>query len=745
MVETNLEVAISPPKSLTLRSTEEDYRSFLRRPARLVHQTITSATTGTTIITDDLIASIFNSSVTSVSLLKKFSNFMSVEADIVLSFVTQGQPFASGKVVYSACPLPRFQIGTVASVTDFPELTDYQWPTLPHVDLDPGATTTHELRLPNCSPTGRYTVKSTEEMGSYQLRRTIVNNLISGTSVAPTFSVCVYMWLENVRFSGVTFTALSSNVLIEEKRPGGLLSQMFEGISKSTASMRPMFPAASVELSLFSQLASSASQALSYFGYSKPQQLENRAEVLNRHVDNWSHVDGASTALVLGDTQAPKLSINPMIACGPPDDMLISHVCSKPGLAGTLPITPATAAGTLAWSVYLSPTTCAGSAVQYTPTPLAGTAICFEYWAGDLTVTFEIIATIFHRLTLMVAWEPNINAALPTSINEAFALQHTLIEVSGRTKATVTCPMTTTDLLLRVPEFSANAFVTDPNRDSTLGKLYVYVVNPLTSNGSTDNIAVNYYFHSDNIRFYGPSTEKIRDLKYQIDALASNEVIFGTKTDLSKYDYITFGRSVNSFKELASKLSLAQYEIVSVSTLSPNSFIGFSAPFVPAKLIDLVSPSGTEPSTSLLNWVGQGFLGYRGSIRYMFFAEDTLATSVVDSNYLSLINTVTNISYNGNDDLLLSSNNFYPLIYDANAVTASTKDVSPAHDVVVSYQQPFSYVSFRNIWSQLRNNLQVFTGVRTPTANGEIEMTLLNGAGDDATFIWFLGWPPVRY
>ena len=91
------------------------------------------------------------------------------------------------------------------------------------------------------------------------------------------------------------------------------------------------------------------------------------------------------------------------------DDMSIDKIISKPGFVGLRNILPTNAHGAVFMeNVYISPhVPYAVSTVEREITPIGGIASCHQFWKGDLTVTLEFVASVFHRVTVLICWDPN--------------------------------------------------------------------------------------------------------------------------------------------------------------------------------------------------------------------------------------------------------------------------------------------------------------------------------------------------
>ena len=173
--------------------------------------------------------------------------------------------------------------------------------------------------------------------------------------------------------------------------------------------------------------------------------------------------------------------------------MMIDKIISKPGLVYQTTIPPSYGYG-VSFTVPVNPgLPYIESSVIRTPTPIGGIAAIHEYWKGDIKLTFEFVASVFHRCTLLLCWEPDITVDTPDIEDALSTLRNVTVEVCGNTTVELVIPFL-------LPELAS------PNKPN--GKVLVYVLNPVVSNGSSDPIWTNVFISSDNCAFMCPRRVK---------------------------------------------------------------------------------------------------------------------------------------------------------------------------------------------------------------------------------------------
>lgn len=719
--------APAPPDYSVLNTSS--YTGFEEHMVKIYHSTITSAT-GSSIVFTNLIGA-YLASVAGLPMGKKLDNLNLLDCSIGIRIVVQGQPFAAGKVVFAFTPNPKAVNDTVNFATHGPLLLNpVNGMVVPHVDIDPGASETYDLTLPNVSPTGVYGLKTETDMGSYAMTRLVISPLLSGTATSPSMTVCVYMWLIKPKLEGLTLLSLAS----KEGAGSGNLSYAVKTAGKYAGLVAPVFPPLTPAITLFSSVAGVVGDVLSFFGFRKSQVLDNTFFVQNRQVDNWSHVDGKSTAFVLGDSGFVHLSIDPGVGVGDGDEMSISKIVSIPGYVGSVSITPAMASGALLTEFCVSPTT-SYQATNFYPTPMAGAAICFEYWAGDITFDFEVIASIFHRATLLVAFDSSYGLAAPTLESVVQTLPNVTIAVSGRSRTSVEIPWRKNALWAKVTQFEA----LDSTGSATQnGKIYVYLVNPLTSNGSTDPIKINIYAYSRNLSLEFPTTRLLSSCTAQVELL-STAVSFGTTRQNDK-SLLSFGVRLNSMKELASKMGayIGNDQMVTPATVA--EFYGVRiCPTVtfPTNILS-VAADGSSMYPTFAGWIGMAYLTTRGGVRMSYYADSGEHMVMTGPKYAS-----TSVGNGGTSGSNAGwANNTLPSPSIVNATTAVTA-AAPTLDVVVPQIHPFKFRTNKVAVTGFPSNVHFSHKMVNILVDTVIRQRVLAGAADDVTFGFFVGWPPV--
>jgi hypothetical protein len=673
---------------------------------------------------------------------EKLSHFSFLHAKIRIKMVVQGQPFAFGQIVASFHPNVKMQavVATQSGINATSSLCNTK--IVPHVVIDPSKTETYEIDLPICTPNGFFSLKS-PNFGSYLVKLTVFNPLGSGTATTPTMGFCMYMSLIDPVFEGIT---LLSNPFVAEKKTDGTVSGLVKKAAGAVGLLSIPFPQFAPEITLFSSIGGIVGDFLYALGFSKPPIVENQLFPVTRFVDNLSQFDGKSTAIVLAGSQSNSVALSPDYGGGNMDELKFSHLAAIRGLINKVSFPVSAAHGDLLVRFDVDPMYCKNNTTAgYSDiTPLAGISAPFTYWTGDLTLRVEIVASVFHRATILIAWDPLKNTVAPTLEGAVQTLQNVTVNISGNTCVDIDIPWKQPNpwALVRHPNEVAGS------QYNTNGEVRIFVINPVTSNGSTDPLHMNLYFSSKNYKLALPVNNRINAYK-NLDVLLSNEfcpvsaVAFGQRTDLSKSHLRAFGEEYVSIKQLTSKLTPAWHATtaIAVGTTDPNWSLDI--PNYPQRNT-LLKGDAADTATltnNFFTWYASAFLGYRGSIRYSFYTYETnpIAGSSVVLPHTSMLNSSNSLTTT-NDTLQNTSPN---IVEDAYAFTMGNRELGPRLDGVAPMLIPYDYFPMQVTLSAYTNSAKMSQPV-TPalTTARTIYIRSLTASGDDGNFIWFLGFPP---
>lgn len=719
------------------RPGEDAYKLFTDHPVLIHHFSWTSADTGMLCINQNLIRQYVQQS--TLDIRRRIANFYYLKSDIKLTFVVQGAAQCGGMLAFSAYPAPKAGVrnSAIFGVAENEGLANCR--IVPHVLIDPSKSQSLELILPMCTTTGYYMLSSNsvsshpDYCGSWELDRRVIVPLVTGTENTATISVCVYMSFVNPTFIGMRQYVGLAPPMQFEKKPTGSLSSIAFGVSKIASHVGHVFPTLGPTANVFSVLGGLAGQALQFLGFAKPQAIENNVFITNRNCDNYSQVDGISTSLVLGRSQGQTVSIAPGYIGGDLDEMSIDYIASKPAIVYQFTIPLATGTQTLVTTFPVRPTL---SDTLSSYPPLKALARIHDLWCGDITYTFEFVASVFHRTTILIAWSPDDLAGVPDFNSALSALKNTTVYVSGNTTTSITIPWTQPQ-----PTRPCN------NASGTNGVIYVYIINPVQTNGSTDPVYVNVLAHSDNIAFLLPDIFGTRLAtiykgydEEQSEFVPTTVVPFGPPIDWVPVVPISFGQPTNiknvgsavtgdrtlSVKDLISRMSLSMI----IPAQATNNML---------ELRPFPMTQGSPTVFGFLTWFLPAYNGSRGSTR-------------VSLNYQRTNNEPVFASYvpDPTNDIIIPGNIWSTVtpdqvITDAYAFTSVNPTNSSNIDVVVPMTISTNFYPGRNTGNAgggSSDRDRGYTGfLHFGPMPPDSKPLVWKGAGDDFVLSSFIGFP----
>lgn len=725
----------------TFSTESPQFKDYLTHPVQIASHTWTTTSTQVVNFSADLFNTYFVAVAANQGIMAAFSY---ITGDLVFRAVVQGSPFAMGKLVIAFDPVAYPSGGNGAN--GIPAVSVVRSMIVPHLIIDPSKDASYEIVLKPPSVTGYW---STNQTGSYSASTVIVNKLGSGTATEPTILTQFYVYLRNPQTYGLTLAG-------PEDVQQGVISSKLNQVSNLIKMSMPIFNKVSTSFTAAIDVAASAAAS---FGFSKPNIVDTQLVALNRTVDNYSQVDSRSTAYKLSSSAVNSIGISTSYVPLQADDMSILKICDMPGLVyQTTVATTATNGTKLLGGSGMRINPCLTfvdanlSSHVYEMTPLCHMASAFGFWTGDIIVDIEIVASVFHRCTLLFVWDP-VPGTNPSYNTSYYQLHHHLITVAGNTSTSIRIPYRQYNAHMLPVTGIANSV--DGTNNFFNGTCQLFVVNPLTSNGSTDPIGVNLYFRSDNIYFMLPDLSAVRNYTMAMagpDMISPSVSVDFGRTDLTDISLKYGGEVVQTTKDMASKRGISAVVVPNVSALAASSghfIMGF-----PVNELNLNHANTTSGScvsvTNVWNfyrWFAMGYLGMRGSTDISFIPdygsgasldiEDQWSVSL-NANVLGVgipvpLNVVNSANY---VDGQLSWGNYH----------VGYKKIHPFIDITVPFYnsstfEPFGFYPNGSTYGLVT----LFLSWTQSVFNVNPTFGYSQALGDDATFVFYRGAPALVF
>jgi hypothetical protein len=403
------------------RPTEDmSIMNVLKRPIRLSDLTWTTAFDDTPV---SVFAGIIDSWRLNPIIRRYLSGYTTFRVKPKLIVQVGGGPMTYGSLVLAAKPFPgRDSFSTSTGVSPIYTGDVSQLLQMRHLTLGASEAATYSLELPWIS-TGEWNVATSatvdpENFADWTIYGCALNQLrnYSATDTITSIRVTVWVQMTEVELSIPSILTLQS----KESLPGATQKAMASSaLPVAGALTRAAFPAAT-------PLLSGAVSALQKAGYASAPVLEESVPTLNDFGGKMSMMNGRSTVpRLVGDVKQGVSISSSVLGCGSDDDVMIASVIRKWGFIGTATWAPGPTGSITngSWNPY--PTfnvygdTINGLTYAYS-TPLGYVSRFFRYYTGTIRMRFEIVASPFHRGSLVIGFVP-LDAVAPVDATDLSA------------------------------------------------------------------------------------------------------------------------------------------------------------------------------------------------------------------------------------------------------------------------------------------------------------------------------------
>jgi len=410
------------------------------------------------------------------------------------------------------------------------------------------------------------------------------------------------------------------------------------------------------------------------------------------------------------------------------DDQMVSSLCSRPGLVDIAVIASAAASGSVIRVAPVHPmlNLKVDADGNFELTPLSYCVIPYTYWRGTITVDIEFICSVFHRCSVVIAYDPfGGMSSVPAMADAIQVLKHWTVTISGNTTTTLSLPwrQVTPWKAVNYP-YGTDVTTVDPGYLN--GHLVFYVLNPVVSNGSTDGIYMNMYFSCKDIQ-----CAQIEEMQYAIEYTANEYVR-------------TFGEEMaHSIKELASR----SCNFLSIFPAGDKLY----AAFFTTSIVNCVSTqtmiqpdfeAGVVYRNDLLQFLTRAYVGTRGSITYTVipsYCRSAKAVVVTQSD-----ENIATTAFVKADVQLPLFPRYGPWFYANSTIegnyTFSVPMYAPAYFIPTSNEPAYAF-------DMQSGSVNVFTinmtqgVVADDSLDSRMDIQMCRQAGDDFEFVGFRGFP----
>lgn len=548
-----------------------DVSSLLARPLRVYSSLLTTATTGllTTLTAQSIISQ--------VAFTNVFNKYRFYKTDLVMKIVINSSPFAKGRLLLSTFPYPDPAApGWVFAASP----TISQLSSCPHIEIDIGSGESSDIVIPWSSQ--NYYERVNSGSAPWSTSYLTVIDPLSGTTTGETAEVNVYMWFKNLEFY------LPSPQSAETQQTHTTANPRASAVVKSAgqfASMLGNFPYVGPYAKTLGWVLDSSSKALSSFGFSKPISDAPRTSTQIVPARGFNNMKGVDQSVVLGLDPNNSIDPDPRIVGNTNDDMDLHSFLTRQQYVTQFNWSASQAIDTVLYDIQLSP-------FSYPNTFLSQTASFFSYFKGSIVMRLSFVKNMYYSGRIAIRFFP------ATTLTSATSPTSPVIFVDIREKR---------EVVFTVPYASNSPFIAV---DGSLGRLVVYVVNPLRALDTMDqdiNCFVSWCAGSD-FGFAAPAPcDAIRAQsteQEQIGQLEKRAMTFYTAEKTNDSSYLQAnGEMCHSIRSLLQVSTYALSVITNQSLLIDTGWFGGIGSRIP------------------IDYFSRFFRFYRGSRRYKFFVR----------------------------------------------------------------------------------------------------------------------------
>lgn len=572
IVAESISAEILPETDRSLYNGPEEYDSIIYNPVNLVHLTWSTAATAGVDLVD--IPDVVNDMLGNSSQLEnRLRGFYFGEGKLRINVFVQGMTAACGRAILFLIPNANFQYPLVGRQSyDYNSMINSR--ILPHIFIDPSKTETYSIEVPLIGLNGVMPLNLLQK--SWRAVLKVYTPLGSGTDVEPTIQLQLRGAFVDLKLRGKVRPDVIPHSLVSESLKPNQFSSGLKRLSQLTQKL-PLFPA----LATVSTVSGVAGEMLEQLGFSRPPTVHYDSVQL-RTGESLCQVDGKSNGTVLGRSQLMDNTVGNQLMNGGEDDLSISYLLDYPYLVGSTSILNSASPGGAPLAINVNPRS---APVQTLPRLLADG---HHSWTGGIEFSFEFVCSVFHRATILLAYSPDGNT--PTYSDAVSILENITVTVSGNTHTKWYIPWR---------QAAPNARPLEHN-----GQIYVFVVNPPVSNGSTTPVYIDILANYRDVTFHFPSV-KNPNRNYDAIPLSSDWVEpqeFKLQGNAGVQFYgIVGGDPTRTLKDLVTRSSIFRSDVSGSSVAKVVIKDGSTATVSRPTWFDVLTPM---------------FFGWRSSLRW---------------------------------------------------------------------------------------------------------------------------------
>lgn len=387
--------------NLNTEHMDSDLREFFRRPILLYTESLD---------VDELISrnyKIAEDYFSNPRVANRINNYAWFSGVMCVKFETNGSNFHYGK--YIAAVDHWASVDTTYRQTGVPMTA---CTVLPHIMIDPTDATGGCLEVPLFHPFNMIPFTEAGDVVTVHLRTVNPLRLVNDTIAPHSLNLNVWVWFKDIHLSMPTH--VNSPYLVpqagdEYDKPSVIATTTARAVGslRDLPVIGPYARATEMALNGIGKMASA-------FGYSRPSLTNDNGRNIIHPIGNISNMNVVDSCTKLALDAKQEVTVDPMVTgYDGGDSMNIADIAKKRMLVLRMEWTRDEQRGTSKSIINVTPMITLQAALPsttdstaYLMTPSAHMAAPFKYWRGSMEITFEVVASTFHKGKIRVVYDP---------------------------------------------------------------------------------------------------------------------------------------------------------------------------------------------------------------------------------------------------------------------------------------------------------------------------------------------------
>lgn len=722
---------------------------------------------------------------TNKRVINRINNFAQMRASLHVRFVINGNGFYYGRLMADYNPLSDLDL--TSDTATLPAINRVQASQRMKVFLDPSCPCTQQMDLPFVWFEDTVSVVDAKwrDLGVIRVRELVgLKHANAGTT---PIEVSVYAWATDVKLACPT--VVNSVELVEQAGEEYAEKGPVENVATATASIAgklSALPLIGPYARATSMAANSVSKVASLMGWSRPPIIDPPTIMRPQLVSAFAPADAGDCVQKLTVDSKQELTVDPRVmGVDLPDELQIANLASRESYLTSFTWAVSDDVDALLYSSRVTPMLTVKDGSSYGLPACAFVANPFNYWRGKMRVRMQIVASAFHRGRFRIVYDP---VATPSA--EYNVQYNTVVDIADEKDITFSLGWAQARHFLPCSTIADGAlYYSDLSAFGTAnaecnGVFSVYVVNTLAVPSSLVNndIKVNVFVSFEDFEVADP--RKI-DVVTVSSALAPDLFREQAGEDMSEENAeandpgcgestvthqigetsesphsmeVYFGERIVSLRQLLRRYTLSYSTTFTPPATTASTYYAEVVPNFPYSLgYDAAGPhtTGTIPfafvQNILLNYLKPAFVGVKGSVRSKYFiaptnlvsklSVDRISDGTRGTTVLELLPTTSPTTYAFENLVNRQS------LLSGGAMTCPV--MQPFLEVEHPFQRDLRFANSRTAGSIEEtyspyndcHRLEVVTG----TTVSPMLIDRFVSVGEDFSFTWFQGAPPVQY